>query len=319
MYDLNKSEIMELFHFDTAARVISEAYVASSSGHVQTGDVVHLSFPEFNGDCHIKSGHIRHTDTYVVKIASGFYDNPSNGLPSSNGMMLAFSATTGEPSAILRDEGWLTDMRTGIGGAIATKALASRNAERVLIIGSGIQARFQATCLASLMPEKSFNFFIWGRNENAAATLVEELRGQNLNVDLALDLKQQVSLSDIIITTTPATSALFGDNLVRPGTHVTAIGADTHGKQELPTSLLESASLLVCDMVSQSLNHGEFQTINDTNLSKNVLELGNILSNSCAGRTSDNDITIADLTGIAAQDIAITTGIIDAAALGKKN
>jgi ornithine cyclodeaminase len=72
-------------------------------------------------------------------------------------------------------------------------------------------------------------------------------------------------------------------------------------------------------MISQSLNHGEFQTINDTNLSKKVLELGNILSNSCAGRTSDNDITIADLTGIAAQDIAITTGIIDAAALGKKN
>ena len=234
-------------------------------------------------------------------------------------MMLAFSATTGEPVAILRDEGWLTDMRTGIGGAIATKALASRNAERVLIIGSGIQARFQANCLAALMPEKSFNFFIWGRNKNAAANLVEELRGHNLNVDLALDLNQQISLSDIIITTTPATSALFGDNLVRPGTHVTAIGADTHGKQELPTSLLESASLLVCDMVSQSLNHGEFQAINDTNLSKKVLELGNILSNSCVGRTSDADITIADLTGIAAQDIAITKGIIDAAALGKKN
>ena len=135
MYDLNKSKIKKLFQFDTAARVISEAYVASSGGHVQTGDVVHLRFPESNGDCHIKSGHIRHTDTYVVKIASGFYDNPSNELPSSNGMMLAFSATTGEPVAILRDEGWLTDMRTGIGGAIATKALASRNAERVLIIG----------------------------------------------------------------------------------------------------------------------------------------------------------------------------------------
>ena len=148
---------------------------------------------------------------------------------------------------------------------------------------------------------------------------MEELRGHNLNVDLSLDLNQQVAVSDIIITTTPATSALFGNNLVRPGTHVTAIGADTHGKQELPTSLIESATLLVCDMISQSLNHGEFQTINDTNLSKKVLELGNILSNSCAGRTSDNDITIADLTGIAAQDIAITTGIIDAAALGKKN
>ena len=317
MHDLNKAQIMELFQFDGAARVISEAYVASSSGHVQTGDVVHLSFPESNGDCHVKSGHILHTDTYVIKIASGFYDNPSKGLPSSNGMMLAFSATSGEPVAILRDEGWLTDMRTGLGGAIATKALANEDAEKVLIIGSGIQAGFQAKCLASLMPSRSFNFNIWGRNEDAVKVLVEELRGQSLNADVAKNLDEQVSLADIIITTTPATSALFGDNLVKPGTHITAIGADTHGKQELPPSLIESASLLVCDMMSQSLNHGEFQVINDTNLSQKVLELGNILSNSCAGRTSDNDITIADLTGIAAQDIAITSGIIDAAAFGK--
>ena len=317
MYDLNKSQIMELFQFDNAAKVISAAYVASSNGNVQTGDVVHLSFPGSNGDCHVKSGHINNTELYVIKIASGFYDNPSKGLPSSNGMMLAFSASTGEPKAILRDEGWLTDMRTGIGGAIATKALAAKNAEKVLIIGSGIQAKFQAKCLASLMPERPFNFNIWGRNTSATATLAEELRGYNLNAAVAKNLDEEVALADIIITTTPATSSLFGDNLVRPGTHITAIGADTHGKQELPTSLLESASLLVCDMTSQSLNHGEFQVINDTDLSKKVLELGNILSNSRAGRTSDNDITIADLTGIAAQDIAITSEIIDAAAFGK--
>jgi len=317
MYDLNKSQIMELFQFDNAAKVISAAYIASSSGNVQTGDVVHLSFPGSNGDCHVKSGHINNAESYVIKIASGFYDNPSKGLPSSNGMMLAFSASTGEPKAILRDEGWLTDMRTGIGGAVATKALAAKNAEKVLIIGSGIQAQFQAKCLASLMPERPFKFNIWGRNTSAAAALAEELRGYNLNADVAKNLDEEVPLADIIITTTPATSSLFGDNLVRPGTHITAIGADTHGKQELPTSLIESASLLVCDMTSQSLNHGEFQVINDTDLSKKVVELGNILSNNCAGRTSDNDITIADLTGIAAQDIAITSGIINAAEFEK--
>ena len=317
MYDLNKSQIMELFQFDNAAKVISAAYIASSSGNVQTGDVVHLSFPGSNGDCHVKSGHINNAESYVIKIASGFYDNPSKGLPSSNGMMLAFSASTGEPKAILRDEGWLTDMRTGIGGAVATKALAAKNAEKVLIIGSGIQAKFQAKCLASLMPERPFNFNIWGRNTSAAAALAEELRGYNLNADVAKNLDEEVPLADIIITTTPATSSLFGDNLVRPGTHITAIGADTYGKQELPISLIESASLLVCDMTSQSLNHGEFQVINDTDLSKKVVELGNILSNNCAGRTSDNDITIADLTGIAAQDIAITSGIINAAEFEK--
>lgn len=317
MYDLNKSQIMELFQFDNAAKVISAAYIASSSGNVQTGDVVHLSFPGSNGDCHVKSGHINNAESYVIKIASGFYDNPSKGLPSSNGMMLAFSASTGEPKAILRDEGWLTDMRTGIGGAVATKALAAKNAEKVLIIGSGIQAQFQAKCLASLMPERPFNFNIWGRNTSAAAALAEELRGYNLNADVAKNLDEEVPLADIIITTTPATSSLFGDNLVRPGTHITAIGADTYGKQELPISLIESASLLVCDMTSQSLNHGEFQVINDTDLSKKIVELGNILSNNCAGRTSDNDITIADLTGIAAQDIAITSGIINAAEFEK--
>ena len=159
--------------------------------------------------------------------------------------------------------------------------------------------------------------YCWGRNSSAASILVEELRSNNLNADVAINLDKEVSLADIIITTTPATSSLFGDNLVRPGTHITAIGADTHGKQELPISLIESASLLVCDMTSQSLNHGEFQVINDTDLSKKVVELGNILSNNCVGRTSDNDITIADLTGIAAQDIAITSGIIDAAEFEK--
>ena len=274
MYDLNKSQIMELFQFDNAAKVISAAYIASSSGNVQTGDVVHLSFPGSNGDCHVKSGHINNAESYVIKIASGFYDNPSKGLPSSNGMMLAFSASTGEPKAILRDEGWLTDMRTGIGGAIATKALAAKNAEKVLIIGSGIQAQFQAKCLASLMPERPFNFNIWGRNTSAAAALAEELRGYNLNADVAKNLDEEVPLADIIITTTPATSSLFGDNLVRPGTHITAIGADTYGKQELPISLIESASLLVCDMTSQSLNHGEFQVINDTDLIKKGSRIG---------------------------------------------
>ncbi len=104
MLDLNKKEIMELFSFEKAVNLIQSAYIASANGKVQTAEVVHLGFPKANGDCHIKSGHIADTASYVIKIASGFYDNPSKGLASSNGMMLAFSATTGETVAILRDE-----------------------------------------------------------------------------------------------------------------------------------------------------------------------------------------------------------------------
>ena len=108
MLDLDKPQIMALFDFETAVQRIHNAYVASAQGNVQTGEVVHLTFSEANGDCHVKSGYIAGTASYVVKIASGFYDNPAKGLPSSSGMMLAFSAATGETLAILRDEGWLT-------------------------------------------------------------------------------------------------------------------------------------------------------------------------------------------------------------------
>jgi ornithine cyclodeaminase/alanine dehydrogenase-like protein (mu-crystallin family) len=314
MFDLDKPQIMALFDFDTAVSRIQDAYIASAKGNVQTGDVVHLSFPEANGDCHVKSGHIADTASYVIKIASGFYDNPSKGLPSSNGMMLAFSATTGEPLAILRDEGWLTDMRTAIGGALATRALARPDATQVLIIGAGIQARFQATSLAKLMPERALDFHIWGRNASSAQTLAGELKGAGHGAVAASDLDTAIGTADILITTTTATEPLFADGLVRKGTHITAIGADCPGKQELPTQLVVAASLRVCDMAHQSLNHGEFQTASKANATLQVTELGHILSGAQAGRMSQDDVTVVDLTGIAAQDIAITQAIIDAAA-----
>ena len=314
MLDLNKTEIMELFSFEKAVSLIQNAYIASSNGNVQTAEVVHLGFPKSNGDCHIKSGHIADTASYVIKIASGFYDNPSKGLASSNGMMLAFSATTGETVAILRDEGWLTDMRTAIGGALATRALACTSASKVLLIGTGIQAKMQAKCLVKLMPERGITFRVWGRNSTAARNTAAELSKQGLEIKIVSTLQKEVSTADIIITTTPSTTPLFANDLVRRGTHVTAIGADSPGKQELPTGLVTSASLRVCDIARQSLEHGEFQTAGKLEPSLDVTELGHILSGAHSGRYSDNEITVADLTGIAAQDIAITQAIIDAAA-----
>ena len=318
MFDLNKSQIKALFDFDAAVRCIQEAYIASAEGYVQAGDVVHLSFPKTNGDCHIKSGHIADATSYVIKIASGFYDNPAKGLPSSNGMMLAFSATTGEPLAILRDEGWLTDVRTAIGGALATRALARSDATQVLIIGTGIQARFQAICLKKLMPEQTLDFQIWGRNASAAQALATDLSETGHSAVAALDLDAAISISDIIITTTTATEPLFANGLVRSGTHITAIGADCPGKQELPTNLVTAASVRVCDMARQSLDHGEFQTASRANAKLQVTELGHILSGVQAGRMSEGDVTVVDLTGIAAQDIAITQTIIDAATSTKR-
>ena len=95
------------------------------------------------GDVHIKYGYLTDDDYYVIKIASGFYENPKLGLPSSNGLMLVFEQKTGELRSILLDEGHLTDVRTAVAGAIAARYLAPSNVSRIGILGTGIQARLQ--------------------------------------------------------------------------------------------------------------------------------------------------------------------------------
>jgi ornithine cyclodeaminase len=307
---LSRDLIIRHFDFAGAAEAIREAYVACSQGLVTLPPVGHIRFVDANGDCHIKAGHIHGQPIFVVKIATGFYDNPARGLPSSNGIMLAFSAETGAPVATLNDEGWLTDMRTGIGGALATRALAQPTEREVLVVGTGIQCRVQAQCLAQLAPDAGYRFTVWGRTLERAETTVEDMTRMGLPAKVAVDLAEAVGQARIIITTTPSSEPLILSDWVRPGTHVTAIGADSPGKQELDVELVSQADLAVCDLASQSLDHGEFQHAHAAGRLKGVVELGLILSGDRPGRRRAEEITVADLTGIAPQDIAITASVL---------
>ena len=232
-------------------------------------------------------------------------------------MMVAFSALNGEPVAVLQDEGWLTDMRTGIGGALATCALAKRSACNVLLLGSGTQCRMQANALARLFAG-SLEFSVWARSKEKAGQAVNDLTASGLNASATVDLEASVRKSEIIMTTTPAISALFHADWVSKGTHITAIGADSPGKQEVDQALIKRADVVVCDLADQSLDHGEFQHAHRAGILKEVKELGDILSGKAVGRTSDDQITIVDLTGIAPQDIAIAGSVLTAYELNKK-
>ena len=311
---LTKSEIVDLFHFSRAAEAVRQAYIATADQAVQAPDVTYLGFPEVRGDCHIKAAHMHGAELFVIKIATGFYDNPAKGLPSSNGMNLLFSAQTGELVASLQDEGWLTDMRTGLGGAIATLALAREGFGRVLIVGTGIQARLQARCLHMLRPEQAIEFHIWGRRPEAAAQTAQDLAQLGLSAQMADDLPGACAKADVIITTTPSETPLILSDWVRDGTHLTAIGADCPGKQELSTDLVARARLRVADLAGQSLDHGEFQTARAAGVlsADDVVTLGAVLSGAHPGRSDPAHVTIADLTGLAAQDAAISLSILDA-------
>lgn len=315
MIDLDKSQIQQRFDMTVAADSIRKAYIASAQGKVQSPPVTYLGFDQHNGDCHVKTGHIAGTDAFVIKIATGFYDNPAQGLPSSNGLNILFSATNGAPLAILRDEGWLTDMRTGLGGAIASCALGVPGFVRVLIVGTGLQCRHQARCLQALVPDRSLSFVIWGRDAAKAALAAEELVADGLGAVAEPDLATACRNAQVIVTTTPAQSPLLQREWIAPGTHITAIGADSPGKQELATDLTANSDLLFCDDVEQSLDHGEFCAARSAGLidASGVTVLGLVLSGDHPGRSNAAQITIADLTGLAVQDAAISLAVLDGA------
>ncbi len=308
---LKLDEIKRLIDTPQLIQEIEAGFVLYSEGKVVVPPVGFLHFDQPPGDVHIKYGFVTGDECYVLKMASGFYDNPKLGLPASNGLILVFSQKTGEPKLILLDECWLTDMRTAAAGAVAAKHLAPKNIHHIGIVGTGVQARLQLEMLRDVVDCKSC--LIWGRDAKKAQRMIEDLQGKETIRDWGLDLKvatkmdELVSRCNLIVTTTSAREPLIRAAQVQKGTHITAMGSDDHGKQELEAELLAKADRVVADSVSQCIDHGEcFHAVKDSKIKEgSILELGNVIKNPEIGRTGKDQITVADLTGVAIQDIQI--------------
>jgi len=307
-----KETILKYFDAEEVLISIEKAFIQFADGQAQVAPVTHLAFPEAKGECHVKSAHIKDEPIFVVKLATGFYDNARHGLSSSNGFMAAISATTGEPLAILQDEGVLTDLRTALAGAIATRIGARDNSACLGIIGSGIQARLQARMICDLLDYQ--HVIIWARSEEKVSKCIEELRTHLPNVELiAADSPETVcKKADAIVTTTAATKPIISAEWVRPGTHITAVGADSPGKQELDSAVFGKAHIVMADSVSQCVEHGEISNAMASGdiTADHIRPLGKVLSEGHLDR-KETDITITDLTGVAIQDVAIASCIVD--------
>lgn len=292
--------------------MIEEGFRAYSAGEAVVPPVGELLLDK--GEVHIKYGYIRGGAYYVIKIASGFYDNPKIGLPSGNGLMLLFSQDTGEMASILLDEGYLTDVRTAIAGAIAAKYLAPENVERIGIVGTGVQARLQLEQLKSVT--SCSEVLAWGRGEEQLKRYKSEIEPKGYTVEVTQDAGTILSSCNLIVTTTPATEPLLSASDVKPGTHITAVGSDTPSKQELKAEILRAADLVVADSISQCLIRGEIHhaLATDYIAEGDIIELGNIIAGTSAGRTTQEQITVADLTGVAVQDIQIAAAVFEALA-----
>ena len=223
-------------------------------------------------------------------------------------MMLLFSQKTGEPSAVLLDEGRLTDIRTAAAGAVAAKYFAPKKIRAIGVIGAGIQAKLQLEYLQKITDCKEL--WIWGRNIENINNFKSQIEDE-YEVHIASTPAELASHCNLIVTTTPSNIALLQANDILPGTHITAVGSDTADKQELESSVLQKADIIIADSLSQSESRGEiYRAMNDKAIdSDKVIELGLAIQNEKSHRTTEDQISIVDLTGVAVQDIMIATAV----------
>lgn len=308
---LDLDEIKRLVSIPEIIKQIEAGFVFYSDGKVNVPPVGFLHMDNPPGDVHIKYGAIKDDEVYVLKVASAFYQNHQSGLPVNDGVMLVFSQKNGQLKLILHDEGWLTDIRTAAAGAVAAKHLAPSVVQQIGIIGTGVQARLQLEFLRDVIDCKQC--VVWGRDNNQVQLMIEELQSQacikewGLHIKAADSLNNLVSTSNFIVTTTSAKEPLVLADQVQKGTHITAMGSDDHGKQELEAALLAKADCVIADSIEQCVDHGECGAAVRGKLIdvQSIVEFGHAIKTPGVGRTNDDQITIVDLTGVAVQDIQI--------------
>jgi ornithine cyclodeaminase len=298
-------ELQTIQDFPYLIQKIEEGFLAYSRNEVNMPPVCHLSFSEPPGDLHIKCASTAKEDQYVVKIASCFTENSKLNLPSIQGMMLLFNRTSGQPEVLFLDNGYMTHLRTAIAGAICAKFLAPKHPQAIGIIGAGQQARFQLRLLSYVTDCK--DVWVWAPNREACEKYRQDESLKNFEIHIASSPKEVAERCRLIVTTTPSTKPILFSQDIVEGTHITAVGSDRPGKQELDPGILKRANRIIVDSRKQCFNYGEtFYAVHTGMISKDVVsEIGEVIAGTQSRRMSDSEITVADLTGLGIQDLEI--------------
>ena len=304
---ISEAELRAVVSPALAVDVIRQAFHADGEGRTQVPNVINLDVPSGPGEFHIKTAHIDGVPHIAVKVASGFYENAEKGLPSGSGLMALFDAATGLPAALLLDNGFLTDLRTGAAGGVAGECLARRAIGTVGVIGSGVQARWQVRCLRVV---RAFTRIVaWSPTRAHLDAYCVEMQSDGYEPVVAAGPEEVCAAADVLITTTPSRRPLVRVEWLRPGMHVTAVGSDAPGKQELDAECLSRADIVCVDRLVQCASFGELAGGLQRGLLRDAdaVQLGHLVAGRSPGRTSNHQITIADLTGVGFQDTAIAS------------
>ena len=309
MLILSESEIRGLVDARTARAAIEDAFRALHRGEATLASVISLPFRGPEGVAHIKAGHLHDDGVWTVKVSTDF-DPGDGGATRHSGLMLVISANDGALVGVLSDNGFLTELRTGAAGAVAADLLARHDVTTAAIVGAGSQARYQLEALLQVRSIDSVR--VASRSPGRARTFVEEIESLGLSGSLCDSVQEAVRGAGIVITTTPSTAPLLEASWLDAGTHVTAVGSDEPSKQELFPDVLARAGVVAVDDRRQAASFGELHHAIEAGArtEDDVVTLGELLDGVAPGRVGDEEITVADLTGVGVQDAAIAALVL---------
>lgn len=315
MQIISLDQLQSMVDMSSAIEVVQQAFIDRYKGLIEQPSPMQILFTEadgsFFGDCHVKAAQKKQGKYFVIKIASGFYQNATKGLPTNNGMVIVMSAETGQPVALLQDEGWLTQMRTAAAGAVAASLKPVSNDACLGIIGTGEQAYLQALFTSSHLDLK--RVAVYGRNMKKVQQLCSRLAAEHgLNATAQSSVKEVCHGSQIVITTTSSTEPLINKQDVPKELHIVAMGTDSPGKNEIHPEVTQLADIIVTDDHNQCRDHGDFGVaVRALKVAENAdISLGQVLSSEDEkSRFSQAGISLVDLTGLGAQDLAIASVI----------
>jgi len=303
MQFVSESLAKTLVSIGEAIEVVEDVFLSLHRGEAEVFPVVlgHGSDPATSFS--MKSGLVSSQRLVGLKVGTYWPANHGRGLASHGSTTFFLDDETGLPKAVV-SASHLTALRTAAADGVAIRRLSRPDAEALGLVGAGHQAWFDL--LAALQVRPIREVFIWSRNADNAERFAERARAELGLAARSMDLKAVVERADIIVTVTASREPLVRREWVRLGAHISAMGADARGKQELDPELVASARLFA-DVRDQAVTIGEFEAAFEAKLilPSDITPLGAVLDAAAPGRTHAREITIFDSSGMALQDLAI--------------
>ena len=301
---LNQSQISDLMTMKEIIESVETAYKVHAERKVQMPAKKYLFYKKFKGDLRIMPCFIRGMDESGVKNVNVHPDNPRKfGLPTVMAMIELVDPQTGFPISVM-DGTWITNMRTGAAAGVATKYLARDDSEIVGLVGAGVQAATGLDAINEVMDIKEVR--VACRTCQTRGKFAESASEKyGIEVKAVDTIKEAVKGADVLLTTTPAREPVVKSKWINKGTHINAMGADAPGKQELDSHVLQKAKIFI-DCWDQASHSGEINIPVHEGLVRRsdiIGKIGDVILGTVPGRTTEEEITVFDSTGLAVQDI----------------